>query len=91
MKKKAIIVSGYFNPIHKGHLEYFHNAKAISEENSCGRSNAKRPIRRELQIESTDSFRENPLEKQVLNATENAQVLNGLAPRNGEAVCIAKN
>ncbi len=27
MKKKAIIVSGYFNPIHKGHLEYFHNAK----------------------------------------------------------------
>lgn len=26
--KKAIIVSGYFNPIHKGHLEYFHNAKA---------------------------------------------------------------
>jgi len=27
MKKKAIIVSGYFNPIHKGHLEYFLNAK----------------------------------------------------------------
>ncbi|MDB9990675.1 adenylyltransferase/cytidyltransferase family protein [Flavobacteriales bacterium] len=32
MKKKAIIVSGYFNPIHKGHLEYFQNAKAISKE-----------------------------------------------------------
>lgn len=28
MKPKAIIVSGYFNPIHKGHIEYFHNAKA---------------------------------------------------------------
>lgn len=27
MKKKAIIVSGYFNPIHKGHIEYFQNAK----------------------------------------------------------------
>ncbi|MGX1024545.1 adenylyltransferase/cytidyltransferase family protein [Flavobacterium sp. CS20] len=27
MKKTAIIVSGYFNPIHKGHLEYFLNAK----------------------------------------------------------------
>ena len=27
MKKKAIIVSGYFNPIHKGHLEYFDTAK----------------------------------------------------------------
>lgn len=30
--KKAIIVSGYFNPIHKGHLEYFNNAKAIADE-----------------------------------------------------------
>jgi cytidyltransferase-like protein len=26
--KKIIIVSGYFNPLHKGHLEYFTNAKA---------------------------------------------------------------
>ncbi|MCI2230384.1 adenylyltransferase/cytidyltransferase family protein [Polaribacter sp. MSW13] len=32
MKKKAIIVSGYFNPIHKGHLEYFINAKALADE-----------------------------------------------------------
>ena len=31
MKKKAIIVSGYFNPIHKGHLEYFQNAKKIAD------------------------------------------------------------
>ena len=31
MKKKAIIVSGYFNPIHKGHLEYFHNAKKLAD------------------------------------------------------------
>lgn len=29
--KKAIIVSGYFNPIHKGHLEYFNNAKALCD------------------------------------------------------------
>ncbi len=27
MKPKIIIVSGYFNPIHKGHLEYFVHAK----------------------------------------------------------------
>jgi cytidyltransferase-like protein len=27
MKQKAIIVSGYFNPLHKGHIEYFHKAK----------------------------------------------------------------
>ena len=32
MKKKAVIVSGYFNPIHKGHLEYFNNAKNLGEE-----------------------------------------------------------
>jgi D-beta-D-heptose 7-phosphate kinase/D-beta-D-heptose 1-phosphate adenosyltransferase len=32
IKKKAIIVSGYFNPIHKGHLEYFNKAKALADE-----------------------------------------------------------
>ena len=31
-KQKAIIVSGYFNPIHKGHLEYFNNAKAMADK-----------------------------------------------------------
>ena len=28
MKLKGIIVSGYFNPLHKGHLELFEKAKA---------------------------------------------------------------
>lgn len=32
MKKKAIIISGYFNPIHKGHIEYFQNAKKLADE-----------------------------------------------------------
>jgi D-beta-D-heptose 7-phosphate kinase/D-beta-D-heptose 1-phosphate adenosyltransferase len=32
MKSKAIIVSGYFNPIHKGHLELFEKAKAVGDE-----------------------------------------------------------
>lgn len=31
MKPKAVMVSGYFNPIHKGHIEYFHNAKAYGD------------------------------------------------------------
>ena len=31
-KKKGIIVSGYFNPIHKGHIEYFNNAKTLADE-----------------------------------------------------------
>jgi cytidyltransferase-like protein len=30
--KKAVIVSGYFNPIHKGHIEYFQNAKLNGDE-----------------------------------------------------------
>lgn len=32
MRKKAIIVSGYFNPIHKGHLEYFELARELADE-----------------------------------------------------------
>ena len=31
IKKKAIIVSGYFNPIHKGHIEYFNAAKELGD------------------------------------------------------------
>jgi D-beta-D-heptose 7-phosphate kinase/D-beta-D-heptose 1-phosphate adenosyltransferase len=31
-KKKGMIVSGYFSPIHKGHIEYFNNAKALADE-----------------------------------------------------------
>jgi cytidyltransferase-like protein len=27
MKPKLIIVSGYFNPLHKGHIEYFWNSR----------------------------------------------------------------
>ncbi len=32
MKSKVIIVSGYFNPIHKGHLELFDKAKALGDQ-----------------------------------------------------------
>ena len=31
-KPKAIIVSGYFNPIHKGHIEYFNISKTQAEK-----------------------------------------------------------
>ena len=30
--KKAIILSGYFNPLHVGHIEYFQEAKKIADE-----------------------------------------------------------
>jgi len=29
--KKIVIVSGYFNPLHKGHIEYFSLAKAYGD------------------------------------------------------------
>ena len=32
MKPKAIIVSGYFNPLHRGHIELFHNAKSKGDK-----------------------------------------------------------
>jgi D-beta-D-heptose 7-phosphate kinase/D-beta-D-heptose 1-phosphate adenosyltransferase len=32
MKSKAIIVSGYFNPLHKGHLELFEKAKEAGNQ-----------------------------------------------------------
>ena len=32
VKPKAVIVSGYFNPLHKGHLELFEKAKASGDE-----------------------------------------------------------
>ena len=30
-KQKIIIVSGYFNPLHKGHLELFDKAKSYGD------------------------------------------------------------
>ena len=30
--KKLVIVSGYFNPLHKGHLELFHRAKGYGHK-----------------------------------------------------------
>ena len=32
MKLRGIIVSGYFNPLHMGHIELFKNAKAFGDE-----------------------------------------------------------
>ena len=32
MKKNAIIVSGYFNPLHRGHIEYFTKASRLADE-----------------------------------------------------------
>ena len=31
-KKEIVIVSGYFNPLHKGHIEYFEEAKKYADD-----------------------------------------------------------
>ena len=31
MKTKTIIVSGYFNPLHKGHIDYFKKARSLGD------------------------------------------------------------
>ena len=31
MGRKAVIVSGYFNPLHKGHIELFKRAKSFAD------------------------------------------------------------
>ncbi len=32
IKKKGVIVSGYFNPIHKGHIDYFKKARSLGDK-----------------------------------------------------------
>jgi len=55
MKPKAIIVSGYFNPIHKGHIEYFQNARANGGDQNND-TIPERPICQELGIELIDGL-----------------------------------
>ena len=31
MEKVLVIVSGYFNPVHKGHIEYLKKSKALGD------------------------------------------------------------
>ena len=31
MKRTAVVVSGYFNPVHKGHLDLLENAKSLGD------------------------------------------------------------
>lgn len=32
MLKRLVTVSGYFNPLHKGHLDYFEKSKSLGDE-----------------------------------------------------------
>ena len=68
MRKKGIIVSGYFNPLHRGHIEYFVNAKKFADELIVIVNNDK-------QREQKDS-KEFMLEDERLLIIENLKIVN---------------
>ena len=68
MRKKGIIVSGYFNPLHRGHIEYFVNAKKFADELIVIVNNDK-------QREQKDS-KELMLEDERLLIIENLKIVN---------------
>ena len=65
MKKKLIIVSGDFNPVHKGHIEYFHNAKKHADTL--------------LVIVNNDFQRELKGSKEFMNEDERKYIVNELS------------
>ena len=68
MRKKGIIVSGYFNPLHRGNIEYFVNAKKFADELIVIVNNDK-------QREQKDS-KEFMLEDERLLIIENLKIVN---------------
>lgn len=62
--EKAVIVSGYFNPLHKGHLEYFNLAK---EGHDCL-----------IVIVNNDKQRELKGSKEFMNQDERKLIINSL-------------
>ncbi len=62
---KGIIVSGYFNPLHKGHIEYFHLAKRQGDELFV--------------IVNNDFQRQLKGSKEFMNQEERVLILNELA------------
>ena len=77
MNKKAIIVSGYFNPLHKGHIEYFHKAKEMGDELFV--------------IVNNDNQRELKGSKKFMNQDERLLIVNELKVTNKAFLSIDNN
>ena len=77
MNKKAIIVSGYFNPLHKGHIEYFHKAKEMGDELFV--------------IVNNDKQRELKGSKKFMNQDERLLIVNELKVTNKAFLSIDNN
>ena len=65
MKSKIIIVSGYFNPLHKGHIDYFNRAKSLGEKLFV--------------IVNNDNQRKNKGSKEFMLEDERVLIINELA------------
>ena len=65
MKLRGIIVSGYFNPLHMGHIELFKNAKAFGDELFV--------------IVNNDTQREIKGSKYFMKEKERVLIINGLS------------
>tara|TARA_B110000902_G_scaffold235219_1_gene280395 strand:- start:1737 stop:2162 length:426 start_codon:yes stop_codon:yes gene_type:complete len=72
--KKAVIVSGYFNPVHKGHLELFNKAKEQGDELWV--------------IVNSDLQRELKGSKEFMNEDERMQIVSSLKMVNLTMVSI---
>ena len=76
MSKKTIITiaSGYFNPVHKGHIELFERAKKIAD--------------RLIVIVNNDKQRELKGSKEFQNEEERCKIISSLKPVDGVLLSI---
>ena len=76
-KNKIIVVSGYFNPLHKGHLELFNKSKEFGDYLFV--------------IVNSDLQRELKGSKEFQNEDERLEIISSLKPVNQAIISIDKD
>lgn len=76
-KNKIIVVSGYFNPLHKGHLELFNKSKEFGDYLFV--------------IVNSDLQRELKGSKEFQNEDERLEIISNLKPVNQAIISIDKD
>ena len=76
-KNKIIVVSGYFNPLHKGHLELFNKSKEFGDYL--------------VVIVNSDLQRELKGSKEFQNEDERLEIISNLKPVNQAIISIDKD
>lgn len=80
MKERLVIVSGYFNPIHKGHLELLKNASDLAGHNG-----------RVMVVVNSDLQRELKGSKEFMNENERLEIIKAIRYVNFSMVSIDKD